>query len=238
MDDSSTYSDPAPLWFTPESANVEALEQAWGARKLSQVMAAALGSFNRLGHVDAGTASETFGVSEGTIRRWIRDGVPPRRIGHVISLVRPPQGAFEQERKDLIYARSAVTKTRSEPANAVALWGYKGYLEKWDLAIIKIKNMPVLTVRMARTDRDRAADKRLAAGGELIEISTFPTYWAAIVARNELLEDVYPYRVQLRNTKLASGAGKAFLDEAPHKPLRSYRKQARTTLRQTTRENA
>jgi len=65
MDVSSTYTDPAPLWFTPESANVEALEKAWGARKLGQVMGAALGSFNRLGHVDAGTASETFGVDGG-----------------------------------------------------------------------------------------------------------------------------------------------------------------------------
>ena len=91
--------------------------------------------------------------------------------------------------------------------------------------------MPVLTVRMARTDRDRAADKRLVAGGELVERVTFPSYWAAIVARSELLEYVYPYRVQLRNTKLASGAGKAFLDEAPRKTLRSYRKRARTSVR-------
>ena len=58
---------PAPLWFTPESADVDALEQAWGAHKLSKIMGAALGSFNRLGHVNAGTASDTFGVSEGTI---------------------------------------------------------------------------------------------------------------------------------------------------------------------------
>lgn len=35
---------------------------------------------------------------------------------------------------------------------------------------------------------------------------------------------------------LASGAGKAFLEDAPRKPLRSYRKQARTTIRQTTSE--
>lgn len=228
---------PAPLWFTPESADIDALEQAWGAHKLSKIMGAALGSFNRLGHVDAGTASETFGVSEGTIRRWVRDGVPASRLERVISLVRPPQGAFDQERKDLVYARGAVTKITTDPENAVALWGYKGYLEQWDLAIIKIKGMPVLTVRMARTDRDRAADKRLVAGGELIERSTFPSYWAAIVARSELLEDVYPYRVQLRNTKLASGAGKAFLDEAPRKPLRSYRKRARTSVRKTTEQS-
>lgn len=236
MEVSSTYSDPAPLWFTPESANIEALEQAWGSRKLSQVMGAALGSFNRLGHVDADTASATFGVSEGTIRRWIRDGVPARRIEHVISLVRPPQGAFEQERKDLVYARDAVATIATEPQDAESLWGYKGYLEKWDLAIIKINHMPVLTVRMARTDRDHAADKRLAAGGKILEISTFPNYFAATVARSELLEDIYPFRVQLRNTKLASGAGKAFLEEAPRKPLRSYRKQARTTIRKTTAE--
>ena len=236
MDASSSTSDTAPLWFTPESANVEALEQAWGSRKLSQVMGAALGSFNRLGHVDADTASATFGVSEGTIRRWIRDGVPPRRIEHVISLVRPPQGAFTQERADLLFARKAVAKIATEPENATALWGYKGYLEKWDLAIISINHMPVLTVRMARTDRDRAADKRLAAGGELVEISTFPSYWAAIAARSEILEDVYPYRVQLRNTKLASGAGKAFLDDAPRKPIKSYRKRARTSIRKTTRD--
>ena len=91
-----------------------------------------------------------------------------------------------------------------------------------------------------KKEADAFIKRRLeeTAGGKLVEISTFPSYWAAIVARSELLEDVYPYRVQLRNTKLASGAGKAFLDEAPRKPLRSYRKKARTTVRQTTRENA
>ena len=137
MDDSLTY-DPAPLWFTPESANVEALEQAWGARKLSQIMGAALGSFNRLGHVDAGTASDTFGVSEGTIRRWIRDGVPPRRIEHVIGLVRPPQGAFEQERKDLVYARGAVTKIETTGDWGVKLAEVKSLsdISPWRMAVV------------------------------------------------------------------------------------------------------
>lgn len=235
--ESGSIDQTAPLWFTPESANLEALEEAWGARKISQVMAAALGSYNRLGHVDAGTAADALGVSEGTVRRWIRDGVPHSRLGRVIALVRPPQGAFAQENADLQFARKAVRKVATDPENAAVMWGYKGYLEKWDLAVIKIKDMPVLTVRMGRTDRDRDAAKRLSAGGQIVEIATFPNYWAAVVARSELLEDVYPYRVQLRNTKLASGAGKAFLDEAPHKPLRSYRKRARTTIRQTTTED-
>lgn len=226
----------APLWFMPESADIEALEQAWGARKLGQVLAATLSSYNRLGHVDAVTAAQALGVSEGTIRRWIRNGVPPTRFARVIALVRPPQGAFEQERKDLVYARGAVKKIAEDPTNATALWGYKGYLEKWDLAVINIRNMPVQTVRMARSDRDKAATRRLAAGGEIVEITTLPNYWAAIVARCELLEDVYPYRVQLRNTKLASGAGKAFLDDAPRKPLSSYRKRARTSVRKTTKD--
>ncbi|MGC5225410.1 hypothetical protein ACPW96_22835 [Micromonospora sp. DT81.3] len=197
-------------------------------------MAAALASFNRLGHVNAGTAAEQFGVSEGTIRRWIRDGVPASRRSQLIALVRPPQGAFDQEQKDLVNARNAVAKIAAEPANATALWGYKGWLEKHDLAVIKINDMPVHTMRIARTDRDRDADRRLRAGGEIVAIATFPNMFAATIARSELLEDVYAYRVQLRNTKLASGAGKAWLADAPHKPLSSYRKRARTTVRKTT----
>ena len=58
MDDSSTY-DPAPLWFTPESANVEALEQAWGARKLSQIMGAETAQNTELGNALAGFAGAT-----------------------------------------------------------------------------------------------------------------------------------------------------------------------------------
>lgn len=224
----------APLWFAAENADITALEEAWGARKLGQVMAAALGSYNRLGHVNAGTAAEALGVSEGTIRRWIRDGIPASRVSKVIGLIRPPQGAFTQENADLLYARKAVTKIANDLSNAEAIWGYKGYLEQWDLAIIKIKDMPVLTVRLARADRDKAANKRLSAGGVITQTATFPNYFAAVAARSELLEDVYPYRVQLRNTKLASGAGKAFLEDAPHKPLRSYRKRPRTTTRKTT----
>lgn len=225
----------APLWERPEQVDIDALEQAWGSRKLGLVMAAALASFNRLGHVNAGTAADYFGVSAGTIRRWIRDGVPASRLRDLVSLVRPPQGAFDQEQKDLVHARNAISKISNEPDNAAALWGYKGWLEKHDLAVIKIKGMPVHTVRLARTDRDRDGDRRLRAGGEIVAIATFPNMFAATNARGELLEDVYAYRVLLRNTKLASGAGKAWLAEAPHKPLTSYRKKPRKTVRPITR---
>ena len=45
------------------------------------------------------------------------------------------------------------------------------------------------------------------------------------------------FELPCRNTKLASGAGKAFLDEAPRKTLRSYRKRARTSVRKTTEQS-
>lgn len=223
--------DTAPLWSIREDVDLTELEQAWGESKLSEVLAAALGAYNRLGRVDAGTAAYNLGVTPGTVRRWVRDGVPAARRADLIALVRPPQGAFTQERTDHLNAIWALTKIADEPQNAEGLWGYKGWLKPHDLAIIAIKDMPVHTIRLSATDRSKDADRRLRAGGKILTITTFPNYFAAIRARAEILEDVYAFRVQLRNTHLASGSGKAWLSDAPHKPLSSYRKKSRKTVR-------
>lgn len=223
--------DTAPLWNVREDVDLSELERAWGESKLSEVLAATLNSYNRLGRVNAGTAAYNLGVSTGTIRRWVRDGVPAARRGDVIGLVRPPQGAFTQERTDHLNARWALTKIADEPANAEGLWGYKGWLNPHDLAIIAIDDMPVHTIRLSATDRSKDSNRRLTAGGKIVSIVTFPNYFAAVRARAEILEDVYAFRVQLRNTHLASGAGKAWLADAPHKPLASYRKKPRKQVR-------
>lgn len=228
--------DTAPLWSIREGGDLTELEQAWGESKLSEVLA---GAYNRLGRVDAGTAAYNLGVTPGTVRRWVRDGVPAARRVDVIALVCPPQGAFTQERTDHLNAIWALTKIADEPQIAEGLWRYKGWLKPHDLAIIAIKDMPVHTIRLSATDRSKDADRRLRAGGKILTIAAFPNYFAAVRARAEILEDVYALRVQLRNTLLASGAGKAWLS-APHKPLSSYRKKSRKTVRQipgtTTKE--
>lgn len=234
--------EPTNLWHTPEHADVDALEAAWDDHRLSQILAAALDSYNRLGRVNAHRAAAELDVSEGTIRRWVRDGVPAGKLHAVRDLVRPPQGAFEQEYSDLVVGRDALKLIATDPERADALWGALGWLEPHDLAIVRLSGAPIHVARLARHDRNSAGTTRLLEGGEKNEkrrykppvaLVTFPNRWAATVARLELLEDVYAYRVQLPEGKITRGAGKAWLADAPHKPLSSFRR-PRKRIRSTT----
>lgn len=233
---------PAPLWQTAEHADLAVLEQAWGAHRLSLILGAALGSYNRLGNVNAGTASHILGVSEGTIRRWVREGVPASKQRTVVELVRPPQGAFEDEYSELLTARRNLDYLEQNPAGAAELWGAKRWTEPHDLAIVNLAGEPFSVARIARHDRDAASTRRMLQGGQKdahrrylppAEIATFPNYFAAAIARLEILEDVYPYRVRLADGRLDRGGAKAWLTEAPRKTLKSYRKRGRTRARTT-----
>lgn len=81
------------------------------------------------------------------------------------------------------------------------------------------------------SERKELARKMRVKGGEVVEHATFPNRFSAVAACGELLEDVYPYRV---NVGYRPGGGKAWLSGAPRKPLDSYRRRPRKTLRQTT----
>lgn len=235
--------EPVPLWRTTEHADLAVLEAAWGAHRLSHILGAALGSYNRRGNVNAGLASALLGVSEGTIRRWARNGVPAAKQEAVVELVRPPQGAFESEYSALITARENLQILETDPRGAAHMWGAKGWLERHDLAIVKIAGEPVTVARIAKHDRSATANRNMLQGGEkdahghylpASEILSFPNYFAATIARLELLEDVYPFRVQMPEGKLNRGGSKAWLAEAPRKPLTSYRRRPRTRTRTRT----
>ena len=137
--------DPTPLWRTTEHADLAVLEQAWGAHRLSQILGAALGSYNRRGNVDARTAGAVLGVTDGTIRRWLRAGVPTSKMQAVIDLVRPPQGAFELEHSDLIVARQNLAIVTADPQKGADLWGHKGWLDRHDPELLPPEPPPAHT---------------------------------------------------------------------------------------------
>lgn len=241
----------APLWFEREAADLDRLRGVWTEHRLGVIMAAALDSFNKLGSVNSNVAADALHVSPRTVQRWVRDGVPASRLADVVGLVRPPQGAFTQEAKDLVNDRQAMQTILDAPQSAAEIWGELGWLTSHDLAIVQLRDAPVRVARLAGTarasgviERRRRGQavspaeldglRRLTAGGEIVEILTFRNRFAASAARGEILEDVYAYRLQLPTPKLARGAGKAWLTEAPLKPLTSYRRRPRKQSRPTT----
>ncbi len=58
-------------------------------------------------------------------------------------------------------------------------------------------------------------------------VRRIPNYFAPAIARPKILEDVYRFRVQMPEGKLNRGGSKAWLAEAPHKPMSSYRRNPR-----------
>lgn len=233
------------LWFNPESsADLSALKRVWAGERFNVMLAAAIDSYNRLGNVDKSAASARLGVSSRTIQRWIRDGIPDKRLSDVVSVVRPPQGAFVQEKNDLINDWNAVDVIARNREGAHDLWGDRGWLEPHDLAIVELADAPVRTVRIANSSRatrllrrlkaghnlngeEKRAIRELSAGGQIIDILTFPNRFSASIARGEILNDVYAYRINLPEGKIKRGGSKAWLSEGPHKKLSSYRRRPR-----------
>lgn len=220
-------------WKEDEDADVTRLREVWGDQRLGVVLGDALGEYNRLGTVKAEYAAARLGVSASTVRRWVRNGVPEARMADVVHLVRPPRGAFEQERRDLAIARSYSADYRAGRSPFMAEWQRLGWVEPHLVAIVAIRGTSVLVARIANANGDVRSKRRLSAGGEVVELVKFRTKFHADAARLELLEDVHDWRLQLPPGRVSRGGGKAWLAEAPRKGLERYRRYPRRTRKLT-----
>lgn len=224
------------LWRRGEDADIDQLRRVWGEHRLGTVLGDALGEYNRLGTVKAERAAERLGVSSGTIRRWVRDGVPEARMKDVVKLVRPPKGAFEQERRDLAIARRYSQDLRQRSSPLLEQWRLKGWDRPHLVGIVAVRGTSVQVARIVNAEADRASMRRFGAGGELIEVARFPSKFRADAARLELLEDVHDWRLKLPEGRLKRGGGKAWLSEGPRKPLAHYRRHPRRRPKRRDRD--
>lgn len=188
-----------------------------------------------LGNPRTSTIARELGVSAGTVRRWIRDGIPKKRESDVAALVRPSTELLAQERKELEDAQRVAKSLDALDAGAgVPMWAAQSWLVPHRLVLFRHDAYGVIVPRVSVAESSAKARKhqlqglaRTANYARVVRAEwVFPSKYHAQVARLQLLEELLPYRVQLREGILDRGATQAWLSEArtPRLPwMRFYR---------------
>ncbi len=188
----------------------------WEDGRLGRVLSLAYDAFGKRGHVDAVRVSDRFGVAPGTVRRWVREGLPARRKAEFAALVMPADPSLEQERRESAYAREALADIYGLGGPVNPAWKKQGWLEPHVLAVVELSRLGVCAPRIARADGDQKTRERMrAGGGVIVDQDVFPNRFAAQVAKGELLALVAEWRVVLPHGLISRGRTETWLREAP-----------------------
>lgn len=226
---------------------------AWDDRRLAIILANALpGALDRHGTriLRTHAAAEALGVSDSTIRRWIRHGVPLRRLDDLKQIIYPSTAILEQEQRDLRAAYRALEELAGIGFTPPAQWRTMGWHEPHVVAVTTLQGAKVCVPRVTL-----ALESRIRRGGELpisIEASRAmrrggavvteavitPNRFAAQIIRLELLAQVTDWRVQIHSSLLGKGASQGFLEEAPRTTLRSHLARTRRRMAEIRRRAA
>lgn len=192
----------------------------WGDGRLGRVLSLTYDAFGKRGHVDAVRVSEALGVTPGTVRRWVRAGLPARRREVFAAVVLPNDPALERERGELAYAREALLDIYGFGGPINLAWKEQGWLEPHVLAVVEIDRLGICVPRIARADGEQKTRERMrAGGGVIIDQDVFPNRFAAQVAKGELLALVDFWRVILPHGFINRGRTETWLKEAPRKRI-------------------
>lgn len=194
-------------------------ERPWDEGRLGTVLSNSYAAFGRRGRVDAPRAAAALGVSPSTIRRWVRSGVPARRLPEIQQRILPPDSMFAQERRELEHARESLWDIVDRGAPVNPAWIKQGWLKPHSLAIVLLRDRGVCIPRIARTDSDRSAERLTATGGLIIEQHEFRNRFRAQVAKGELLESVRDWRIVIPSGQIHPGRTQAWLKDAPRPTL-------------------
>lgn len=204
--------------------------QPWGEGRLGTVLSNSYAAFGRRGHVDAPRAAEALGVSASTIRRWVRNGVPARRLPDIQERILPPHAMFAQEQRELDYARDSLWDIVDRGAPINPAWIKQGWLKPHTLAIVLLRARGVCVPRISRTGSGRSGERFTAAGGIIIEQLEFRNRFRAQVAKGELLEAVRDWRIVIPSGQIHPGRTQAWLSDAPRPSLGDLRDRPRVKI--------
>lgn len=224
-------------------------ERPWDEGRLGTVLSNSYAAFGRRGRVDATRAAAQLGVSPSTVRRWVRHGIPARRLPEIQERILPPASMFTQEQRELAHARESLWDIVDRGAPVNPAWVKQGWLKPHTLAIVLLRDRGVCVPRISRTGSDRSGERLTAAGGIIIEQLEFRNRFRAQVAKGELLEAVRDWRIVIPSGQIHPGRTQAWLADAPRPsldhlrdhpqvkiPVTKPRKQSHTTVRKTTAE--
>lgn len=163
-----------------------------------------------------------LGVGSSTVRRWVRDGIPLAREGDVADLIRPSNDLLAQELKELEDARRVAKSLDAQPGDDVPMWAARSWLVPHRLVLFRHDAYGVIVPRVSIAASSAKARKHqlqgLPRGANYARVVraewVFPSKYHAQVARLQLLHELLPYRVHLREGVIDRGSTQAWLAEA------------------------
>lgn len=191
--------------------------EIWSGERLALV----LGYFHQgagraVAHVDANAVARSMGVSAGTVRRWVREQFPARRMRELEEKVLPAPAELEQERRELAYARAAVDEINEPGRRVNPAWAEQRWTEPHLLGLVKFEHLRVYVPRISRVDGDKRTEDRARAGnGVVMEDYLFGNRFSAQVAKLELLHELAPWRMVLPHGVVPRGRTEAWIADAP-----------------------
>ncbi len=191
--------------------------EIWSGERLALVLGLYhQGARTAVPRVDAKRVGASIGVTPGTVRRWVREQLPAKRVRDLEALVLPSESALEQERRELIYAREAVEEINEPGRRINSAWKEERWLEPHVLGIVEIPHLRVCVPRISRSGGEKKVNDRARAGhGVVVQDYLFGNRFSAQVAKGEVLEALAPWRLVLPHGLLPRGRTEAWIADAP-----------------------
>lgn len=188
----------------------------WTRKRLVDMLENCYGRAPR-GGVDTAAVAAAAGVSPRTVRRWIhgqnrqRAAIPPNRLQQ---LTFAPDEVELRNRQQSDYARDAIARIALPKGRGILpAWRKQGWLEPHVVAVIAVTGQPWRQVVISNgTSRSMAETKRR---GTVLDVTTVPTRFHAVVLAHEVMERVKPWRVNPLPRILAHGRTHVWAQDAP-----------------------
>jgi hypothetical protein len=212
----SNSGDPAA--GPPTDAPGEAAGPEWTVRRLAFVLALTFG-LSRRHRPDTAAAAAALGVSRRSVQRWLhgepdaRARLSPAHLEQVWQLSRPAEPSLRQEELTAARARDSIERIQLPRGRGISpVWRERRWLEQH---LVGVLELPQLGLRQVATSRVAGRTNELRRRGELIDFTTVPTRFHAVVLVHELLQLLDPWRIQVPARLVKQGHTQAWTTDAP-----------------------
>lgn len=188
----------------------------WTRKRLVDMLGHCYG-FTARGAVDTAAVAEHLAVSQRTVQRWMRGtnrqkaAIPAHRLHE---LLRAPAETELRSRQQAEYAREAITQLALPKGRGILpAWRKQGWLDPHVVTVIEVAGQPWRQVVVSNGKaRSMAETKRR---GNVVDVTTVPTRFHAVVLAHEVMELVKPWRVHPLPRILAQGRTQVWTQDAP-----------------------
>lgn len=193
--------------------------RGWSAEELRRAMWLAHGGVSPSRPATSRVAAAA-GLSTRTVQRWLAGEATPTadHAAALRSVLYPDAKTVAAERMERRHAEAAAKElSRARPRPASSQWRQMRWHEPHILWLLHHEDLGVNRTMITRSTTTKPVE--IPAGWTLIDRATFPNRPLAVMTKHSLLEEMSPWRVQLREGLVDAGVSESWLGTAPRPSL-------------------